>query len=46
MDKLSEMAMSGELLEETLVWKQGMPNWVKAGDVEELKKIFPPKIIL
>ncbi len=36
-----------QLTRETLVWKQGMPNWIAAGDVAELKDLFsstPPPI--
>lgn len=43
-NKLKEMAMSGNLLPDTLVWKQGMPNWEKANNIEELKPLFPPII--
>ena len=39
-DTLSQMQQSGQLTKETLVWKQGMENWAKAGTVEELKDIF------
>jgi hypothetical protein len=42
--KLSEMAQNGELLPESLVWKQGMTTWEKANAVDELKGLFPPPI--
>ena len=43
---LSQMVQSGQLLPETLVWKQGMPNWIPAGQVSELASLFaiPPSI--
>lgn len=37
---LKQMSQNGQLAKETLVWKQGMENWEKAGTVEELKNIF------
>ena len=42
---LSQMASSGQFSAESLVWKSGMEQWVKAGMVDELKKIasaIPP----
>ncbi len=44
-NKLKEMAISGELLPNSLVWKQGMQAWGQANTVDELKDIFPPPII-
>ncbi len=44
---LQQMASTGQLTAETLVWKSGMAEWVKAGDVEDLKNIIaniPPVI--
>lgn len=37
---LSEMKSSGKLTKETLVWKEGMDDWVKAESVNELKSLF------
>ena len=42
--KLNEMVGTGELLPDSLVWKQGMPAWEKANAVEDLKGLFPPPI--
>ncbi|WP_165249491.1 SPFH domain-containing protein [Adlercreutzia sp. ZJ141] len=42
MRTLSQMAREGTLTVETLVWKEGMSNWVKAGSVEELAKTLNP----
>lgn len=42
---LTAMASSGELKPDSLVWKQGMPSWVRADSVDELKGIFPPPIV-
>ncbi len=43
-ERLAEMALTGELTADSLVWKQGMAEWKKAGEIEELKGIFPPPI--
>ena len=48
MDQLRTLAGSGQLTRETLVWKQGMPNWAAAGSVPEVAQLFaaatPPPI--
>ena len=41
------MLSSGQLKRETLVWKPGMPAWIKAADVPELASLFanvPPPL--
>ena len=40
MQQLQQMVMNGQLLTNTFVWKQGMPNWVEAGQVMELQSLF------
>lgn len=45
--KLRENAAGGKINRQTLVWKQGMPQWTAAGDVAELGMLFasaPPPI--
>lgn len=37
---LTQMAASGQLTENSLVWKQGMPNWIRAVLLDELKVLF------
>lgn len=37
---LEQMAASGQLVKDSLVWKNGMEQWAKAGEIEELKNIF------
>lgn len=37
---LQQMVMVGQLLANSLVWKVGMPTWVRADSVEELKGLF------
>ena len=44
---LKQMALAGQFAATSLVWKAGMPNWVKAETVDELKPVFaevPPEI--
>ena len=46
METLQTMASQKNLTAETLVWKQGLAAWVKAGEVPELLSLFgqPPPI--
>ena len=37
---LKQMAMAGQINSDSLVWKNGMTEWAKAGIVEELKTLF------
>lgn len=37
---LAQMATSGQFTADSLVWKNGMAQWVKAGTVDELQGIF------
>ncbi len=39
---LAQKGAAGELTKDTLVWKQGMPGWQKAGDIQELTSLFAP----
>ena len=40
--QLMQMAASGQVTAQNYVWKQGMPQWVHAGEVTELQSIFAP----
>jgi hypothetical protein len=40
---LQQMVQQQTLTPETLVWKQGMAAWTKAGDVPELAGLFVPQ---
>ncbi len=40
LEVLKQMKQNGQLTKETLVWKQGMTNWEKAGDVDDLQGLF------
>lgn len=40
MAALIQMAVSGQLTMESLVWKAGMADWVKAETIEELKDVL------
>ena len=37
---LTQMATAGQLTTDSLVWKNGMAQWAKAGTVDELKNLF------
>lgn len=37
---LEQMAAFGQFAKDSLVWKNGMEQWTKAGEVDELKNIF------
>ena len=37
---LQQMAASGQLTKDSLVWKNGMAEWAKAGAIDELKGFF------
>ena len=37
---LAQMAAAGTLTRDSLVWKQGMAEWRRAGDVDELAPVF------
>ncbi len=40
MNALAQMAVAGSLLASSLVWKAGMPTWVRADTIDELKGLF------
>ena len=37
---LSQMVTAGQLTADSLVWKNGMAQWAKAGSIDELKNLF------
>lgn len=39
-EQLKQFVASGEFTRQTYVWKQGMDNWVEAGNVQELAILF------
>lgn len=41
---LQQMAATGQLKTDSLVWKTGMVAWTKAGETDELKKLFAPPV--
>ena len=41
-DALGVLIKQGKFNKETLVWKQGMADWVPAGEVAELAPVFAP----
>lgn len=38
---LKQMIATGQFTSESLVWKAGMSEWVKAGIVDDIKRLFP-----
>lgn len=47
LEQIRTMIVQGQLNRDTLVWKQGMPAWVKAGEVTEISTFFgsaPPPL--
>lgn len=40
METLEKMADTGELTKNSLVWKKGLKEWVKAGEADELAELF------
>ena len=46
MNTLKQMIASGQIIADTLVWKNGMDNWKKASEVDEVESLFvtPPPI--
>jgi membrane protease subunit (stomatin/prohibitin family) len=39
---LQQMVQQNTFTRETLVWKQGMTGWIKAGEISELSLLFAP----
>ena len=37
---LSQMATNGQLTSDSLVWKNGMAQWERAGNIKELSNLF------
>lgn len=42
--ELQRMAAIGQLKTDSLVWKTGMAAWTKAGETDELKRLFAPPV--
>ena len=42
LNMLAQMAQSGQLTQQSQVWKQGMSAWAAAGTVQELAGLFAP----
>lgn len=40
LEALKQMVTAGQFNAESLVWKNGMVEWIKAGNVDELKMLF------
>lgn len=44
MTTLQQMAVSGQLTADSLVWKAGMAQWEKAGNIAEMRSYFIPPV--
>ena len=44
-DQCKQMVQSGQLMQQTMVWKDGMTAWTPAGQVPELQILFAPSAI-
>jgi uncharacterized protein DUF4339 len=42
--RLVELMLDGELPEDALVWHSGLPEWVEARAVEQIKRELPPPV--
>ena len=45
--ELTDLIAKGRFTRDTLVWKQGMPGWLKAAEVDDVKDLFgavPPPL--
>ncbi|HSD27224.1 MAG TPA: DUF4339 domain-containing protein [Vicinamibacteria bacterium] len=42
--RLVDLVLSGEVQEEDLVWHSGLPEWLKAREVEEIRRELPPPV--
>jgi hypothetical protein len=40
MEQLTQMENNGEVTKDTMVWKNGMNDWAKAGDQQDLQELF------
>ena len=40
MNTLAQMVMNNTISGDTLVWRSGMNNWQRAGEVDELRNLF------
>lgn len=43
-DEIRKMIERGDISRDTLVWKNGIPKWIKACEAEEIKEMLPPEI--
>jgi hypothetical protein len=42
--RLVDLVLSGEVQEEALVWHSGLPEWLRAREVEEIRRELPPPV--
>jgi hypothetical protein len=41
---LVDLVLGGEVPEDALVWHSGLPDWLPAGDVEDIRRELPPPL--
>lgn len=41
LNTLRQMMTAGQFTSDSLVWRTGMPEWAKAGAVDDMKQLFP-----
>jgi hypothetical protein len=42
--RLVDLILAGEIPETTLIWHQGLSEWVMAGDLDEIRRELPPPL--
>ena len=43
-DRLVDLVLHGEVAEDALVWHSGLPEWLRAQEVEEIRRELPPPV--
>ena len=42
--RLVDLVLNGEVAEDALVWHSGLPEWLRAHEVEEIRRELPPPV--
>ncbi|HEY6554727.1 MAG TPA: DUF4339 domain-containing protein [Vicinamibacteria bacterium] len=43
-ERLVDLVLNGEVAEDALVWHSGLPEWLRAREVEEIRSELPPPV--
>jgi hypothetical protein len=43
-ERLVDLVLGGEVPEDALVWHSGLPEWLQARDVEDIRRELPPPV--